>query len=81
MRTHVYIYIYIIIISFSFSPDTKPTTGLKAPKGQGCPRCGFLVYAAEQMISKNRVSVDLHINIPYCFMKTIKFKMTASWYT
>ncbi|XP_069680622.1 muscle LIM protein Mlp84B isoform X4 [Periplaneta americana] len=36
-------------------PDMKPTTGLKAPQGQGCPRCGFAVYAAEQMISKSRI--------------------------
>ncbi|XP_021913746.1 muscle LIM protein Mlp84B-like isoform X7 [Zootermopsis nevadensis] len=36
-------------------PDTKPTTGLKAPLGKGCPRCGYPVYAAEQMISKTRI--------------------------
>ncbi|EFX75802.1 hypothetical protein DAPPUDRAFT_306648 [Daphnia pulex] len=29
--------------------------GLKAAEGEGCPRCGFCVYAAEQMISKTRV--------------------------
>lgn len=29
--------------------------GVKAPEGQGCPRCGFPVYAAEQMNSKNRI--------------------------
>jgi hypothetical protein len=46
-----------------FSPDTKPTTGLKAPQGQGCPRCGFAVYAAEQMISKHRVSVGFPIDL------------------
>ncbi|KAK7874520.1 hypothetical protein R5R35_001601 [Gryllus longicercus] len=36
-------------------PDARPTAGLKAPQGQGCLRCGFAVYAAEQMISKNRI--------------------------
>ncbi|KAI9552806.1 hypothetical protein GHT06_020686 [Daphnia sinensis] len=29
--------------------------GIKAPEGEGCPRCGFYVYAAEQMISKARI--------------------------
>ncbi|XP_034243871.1 muscle LIM protein Mlp84B-like isoform X3 [Thrips palmi] len=35
--------------------DARPTHGLKAQGGKGCPRCGFEVYAAEQMISKNRI--------------------------
>jgi len=34
--------------------------GIKAPEGEGCPRCGFCVYAAEQMISKTRVSFVLN---------------------
>jgi len=29
--------------------------GLKAAEGEGCSRCGYCVYAAEQMISKNRI--------------------------
>ncbi|XP_014253564.1 muscle LIM protein Mlp84B-like isoform X2 [Cimex lectularius] len=33
--------------------DARP--GLKAAEGEGCLRCGYEVYAAEQMISKNRV--------------------------
>ncbi|XP_021184617.1 muscle LIM protein Mlp84B isoform X5 [Helicoverpa armigera] len=33
--------------------EQLPFTGQKAAKGQGCPRCGFPVYAAEQMHSKN----------------------------
>ncbi|CAG9563068.1 unnamed protein product [Danaus chrysippus] len=33
--------------------EQMPFTGPKAAKGQGCPRCGFPVYAAEQMNSKN----------------------------
>lgn len=37
------------------STDMRPTCGVKAPQGQGCPRCGYAVYAAEQMISKNRI--------------------------
>lgn len=35
--------------------NPNPSSGLKAPPGQGCPRCGYAVYAAEQMISKNRI--------------------------
>ncbi|KAI5739612.1 hypothetical protein M8J77_021410 [Diaphorina citri] len=35
--------------------DARPTSGLKGRNGDGCPRCGFVVYAAEQMISKNRI--------------------------
>ncbi len=33
--------------------DTKT---IKAAEGQGCPRCGGVVFAAEQMLSKGRVS-------------------------
>ncbi|CAK1551805.1 unnamed protein product [Leptosia nina] len=33
--------------------EQLPFTGAKAAKGKGCPRCGFPVYAAEQMNSKN----------------------------
>ncbi|KAK7601538.1 hypothetical protein V9T40_008979 [Parthenolecanium corni] len=36
-------------------PETKPLNGLKGRNGNGCSRCGFAVYAAEQMISKNKV--------------------------
>ncbi|XP_066999760.1 muscle LIM protein Mlp84B isoform X2 [Anabrus simplex] len=35
--------------------EARPNSGLKAAKGQGCPRCGYAVYAAEQMISKSRI--------------------------
>lgn len=30
----------------------------KAPEGEGCPRCGGYVYAAEQMLARGRVSVN-----------------------
>lgn len=29
----------------------------KAPPGEGCPRCGGYVYAAEQMLARGRVSL------------------------
>lgn len=32
----------------------QPSMGAKAPPGEGCPRCGFFVYAAEKMPVKNR---------------------------
>ncbi|KOC67997.1 Muscle LIM protein Mlp84B [Habropoda laboriosa] len=35
--------------------DSKPQLGQKRDDGHGCARCGYPVYAAEQMISKNRV--------------------------
>ncbi|EGI67590.1 Muscle LIM protein Mlp84B [Acromyrmex echinatior] len=35
--------------------DAKPQVGQKRNDGHGCSRCGYPVYAAEQMISKNRV--------------------------
>nr|CAG4651579.1 EOG090X00ST [Triops cancriformis] len=33
--------------------ESKPLS--KPTEGEGCARCGFAVYAAEQMISKNRI--------------------------
>lgn len=39
---------------FYHSPDGRPFNGPKAAHGTGCLRCGFPVYAAEQMISKGR---------------------------
>ncbi|XP_056639968.1 muscle LIM protein Mlp84B-like isoform X1 [Diorhabda carinulata] len=35
--------------------DPRPNSGRKAAPGQGCRRCGYAVYAAEQMISKNGI--------------------------
>lgn len=34
----------------------EPRAIAKAPEGQGCPRCGGFVYAAEQMLARGRVS-------------------------
>ncbi|KAL0273228.1 UNVERIFIED_CONTAM: hypothetical protein PYX00_005957 [Menopon gallinae] len=36
-------------------PESRPTAGRRGSGSNDCPRCGFVVYAAEQMISKNRV--------------------------
>lgn len=35
----------------------------KAPEGEGCPRCGGYVYAAEQMLALGRVSIFTAVNI------------------
>ena len=40
----------------SFRPYYNPdTTSIKAPAGQGCPRCGGAVFAAEQQLAKGTV--------------------------
>lgn len=39
----------------------EPRVILKAPDGQGCPRCGGWVYAAEQMLARGRVSILSHM--------------------
>ena len=53
--------------SFIFRADVRPggSGSTKAPEGEGCPRCGFAVYAAEQMISKGKVNT-----IPYLLHST-----------
>lgn len=40
-----------------YNPDT---TSIKAPPGQGCPRCGGMVFAAEQQLAKGTVSFSIH---------------------
>lgn len=30
----------------------------KAPDGEGCPRCGVFVYAAEQMLGREKVTTE-----------------------
>lgn len=35
----------------------EPRAIAKAPEGQGCPRCGGFVYAAEQMLARGRVGL------------------------
>lgn len=37
-----------------YNPDT---TSIKAPPGQGCPRCGGMVFAAEQQLAKGTVRI------------------------
>lgn len=34
-----------------------PKAIAKAPEGEGCPKCGGYVYAAEQMLARGRVSM------------------------
>lgn len=42
-----------------FSSEARPTSGIKGRNGDGCKRCGYEVYAAEQMISKNKVMTNI----------------------
>lgn len=35
-----------------------PKAIAKAPEGEGCPKCGGFVYAAEQMLARGRVSMQ-----------------------
>lgn len=46
----------LVCTSGDSEAPTESKMGTKAAEGEGCPRCGFFVYAAEQMISKTRVS-------------------------
>ncbi|XP_055600519.1 muscle LIM protein Mlp84B isoform X2 [Uranotaenia lowii] len=39
---------------FSPKPSSSDTSAIKASPGQGCPRCGGVVFAAEQVLSKGR---------------------------
>lgn len=41
-----------------YNPDT---TSIKAPPGEGCPRCGGMVFAAEQQLAKGTVRRHLTI--------------------
>lgn len=45
--------------------STKTTT-IKAKDGQGCPRCGGAVFAAEQQLSKGAVWHKLCFNCAEC---------------
>lgn len=46
-----------------FHSDAAPkttvidTAKIKAPPGQGCPRCGGVVFAAEQVLAKGAVCI------------------------
>ncbi|XP_072743647.1 muscle LIM protein 1 isoform X6 [Anoplolepis gracilipes] len=35
----------------------EPRAIAKAPEGEGCPRCGGYVYAAEQMLARGRLAI------------------------
>ncbi|KAG8229003.1 hypothetical protein J437_LFUL009166 [Ladona fulva] len=41
----------------SYAPKTTviDTAIIQAKEGEGCPRCGGVVYAAEQVLSKSRI--------------------------
>lgn len=35
------------------------TACIKAKPGEGCPRCGGVVFAAEEVLAKGRVSIKI----------------------
>ena len=41
------------------SAPLEPRAIARAPAGEGCPRCGGYVYAAEQMLALGKVSCNL----------------------
>ncbi|XP_055838862.1 muscle LIM protein Mlp84B-like isoform X6 [Episyrphus balteatus] len=42
------------------------TTSIKAPEGEGCPRCGGMVFAAEQQLSKGKMWHQKCFNCAEC---------------
>lgn len=49
-------------VSTSRAPVTD-TSSIMAKPGQGCPRCGGVVFAAEQMLAKGSVSNNFVITV------------------
>lgn len=39
------------------------TASIKAEPGKGCPRCGGVVFAAEEVLAKGRVSTSFEKNV------------------
>lgn len=55
----------------------EPRAIAKAPEGEGCPRCGGYVYAAEQMLARGRVSFH-RIAHPIHFRDIVLYLGTAT---
>lgn len=55
----------------------EPRAIAKAPEGEGCPRCGGYVYAAEQMLARGRVSFH-RIGHPIHFRDIVLYLGTAT---
>lgn len=53
------------------------TTSIKAKPGQGCPRCGGKVFAAEQMLAKGSVSTLYFLII---FQSVTNYYFRRIWY-
>lgn len=72
-KIEIYIYNKIFYIS-SEEAAKKPVRPMaQAPEGEGCPRCGAYVYAAEQMLARGRVSAfTLIISNTYSNFKSMK---------
>lgn len=61
----MFIFILFRDVSTSRAPVTD-TTSIKAKPGEGCPRCGGVVFAAEQVLAKGSVS---YLLIFFCVNK------------
>ena len=54
--------VIVLVDVYSNRPETaKPMS--KAPEGEGCPRCGGHVYAAETMLARGRVYTTIYTYI------------------
>jgi len=52
----------------------EPRSFAMAPEGEGCPRCGGCVYAAEQMLARGKVRhlFIFYINVKFIIVKNFK---------
>lgn len=60
-RLQLKLFLFSIVLFRDVSTSRAPvidTTSIKAKPGQGCPRCGGVVFAAEQVLAKGSVSRD-----------------------
>lgn len=73
-------HIFVILITFhdylSPAPFQKPRRMSIAPMGEGCPRCGGNVYAAERMLARGRVRYKIAFN--YKFLSVNIYRVIMS---
>lgn len=65
--------------SCSYKRDdfVKPYKAPKADPGEGCPRCGGKVFAAEEMLAKGKVgSLLCVVEVMYCVGGKIEWLMS-----
>ena len=52
---------YILLLR-TYNQPTGLIMGSKAAPGEGCPRCGFAVYAAEMMLHNGKVRERIYFS-------------------